>query len=132
MLEHFGRSLSGLPRPALPCLAVLVFAGTVRAQDARTVDLAPGMTIDRSVRVRPGVYFLPAPADAAAAAITIRGDSIVVDMIGAVLLGAAPAAPPDSFAGVAIRVEGGAGVTVRGATARGYKVGLLARGTRGL
>jgi nitrous oxidase accessory protein NosD len=132
LLAHFGRSLSGIPRRALPCLAVLVFAGTVRAQDARTVDLAPGMTIDRSVRVRPGVYSLPAPADTAAAAITIRGDSIVVDMTGAVLLGAAPGAPPDSFAGVAIRVEGGAGVTVRGATARGYKVGLLARGTRGL
>ena len=132
MLEHVGRSLSGIPRLALPCLAVLVLAGTVRAQDARTVELKLGMTIDRTVRVRPGVYSLPAPADTAAAAITIRGDSIVVDLTGAVLRGAAPGTPPDSFAGVAIRVEGGAGVTVRGATARGYKVGLLARGTRGL
>ena len=132
MLEHIGRSISGIPRRALPCLAVLVFAGTAHAQDERTVDLESGMTIERSVRVRPGVYSLPAPADTAAAAITIRGDSIVVDMTGAVLRGSAPGTPPDSFAGVAIRVEGGVGVTVRGATARCYKVGLLARDTRGL
>jgi len=90
------------------------------------------MTIDRSVRVRPGVYRLPAAADSGAAAITIRGDSIVVDMAGVVLRGADEGAPPDAFAGVGIRIEGGTAVTVRGATVRGYKVGVLARGTRAL
>ncbi|HEY7471539.1 MAG TPA: NosD domain-containing protein [Gemmatimonadota bacterium] len=115
----------------LSCFAVLVIAGTAGAQDIELLDLEPGMTIDRSVRARPGVYRLPAPADGGAA-ITIRGDSIVVDFRGAVLIGSAEGTPPDSLAGVGIRIEGGSEVTVRNATARGYKVGLLARGTRGL
>jgi hypothetical protein len=106
--------------------------GSAGAQDVETVDLVGGMTIDRSVRVRPGMYRIPAPADTTSAAITIRGDSIVVDFHGAVLLGADEGTPPDSFGGVAIRIEGGTNVTVRGATARGYKVGLIARDTRGL
>ena len=125
----FGR-VRGL-KLALPFSAILVLTSAAAAQDFEVVVLEPGMTIDRSVRVRPGVYRLAAPADSGAA-ITIRGDSIVVDFRAAVLLGAPDDAPPDSFAGVGIRVEGGAGVTVRGAVARGYKVGLLARGTRGL
>jgi hypothetical protein len=133
MLEPVGRS--GFVIRAhrwFLCLALLALASAARAQDVVIVDLEPGMTIDRSVRVRPGVYRLPAPADTASAAITVRGDSIVVDFQGAVLRGADEAAPPDSFAGIAIRIEGGVGVTVRGVVARGYKVGLLARGTRGL
>lgn len=95
------------------------------------VRLEPGMTIDRSVRVRPGTYRLPAPSEDEAA-ITIRGDSIVVDFRGVVLVGAAEGVPPDSFVGTAIRVDGGSGISVRGAVARGYKVGLLARNARGL
>jgi nitrous oxidase accessory protein NosD len=106
--------------------------GSADAQDVETVDLQSGMTIARSVRVRPGVYRIPAPADTTSAAITIRGDSIVVDFRGAVLLGADRGTPPDSFAGVAIRIEAGSDVTIRGARARGYKVGLIARDTRGL
>ncbi|HET9332252.1 MAG TPA: NosD domain-containing protein [Gemmatimonadota bacterium] len=116
---------------ALPFSAILVLTAAAAAQDLEVVVLEPGMTVDRSVRVRPGVYRLAAPADSGAA-ITIRGDSILVDFSAAVLVGAPDGAPPDSFVGVGIRVEGGSGVTVRGAVARGYKVGLLARSTRGL
>ena len=126
--------------PRLPTLFLLLIAldvlacGTaLRAQEPDTlVPLRSGMTIERSIRVRPGVYSLPAPPDTTGAAIIIRGDSIVVDLTGAVLVGAPAGTAPDSFAGVAIRIEGGSGVTVRGATARGYKVGLLARDTRDL
>lgn len=124
--------------PPIPTLSLLPIAlgflacGTaLHAQEPDTVALRPGMTIDRTVRVRPGIYSLPTPTDGSAA-ITIRGDSIVVDMTGAVLRGALPGTPPDSFTGVAIRIVGGSNVTLRGATARGYKVGLLARDTRGL
>lgn len=120
-------------RAGLLLSLLLALPGAVRGQDPDSlVDLQPGMTIERSVRVRPGLYRLPAPADSASAAITIRGDSIVVDFQGAVLTGAEEGVPPDSFVGVAIRVDGDSGVTVRGAVARGYKIGLLARGTRGL
>ena len=129
MLEAVGRTRClGL---ALTCFVVLMVAGTAGAQDFEFVDLEPGMTIERSVRVRPGVYRLAAPDDTTAV-ITIRGDSLVVDFGGAVLIGSEEGTPPDSFAGTGIRIEGGIGVTVRGATARGYKIGLLARDTRGL
>jgi hypothetical protein len=107
----------------LPCLPLSVFATlacvtALRAQEPDTlVAVRAGMMIDQSVRLRPGVYPLPAPADTADAVITIRGDSIVVDFTGAVLVGTPEGTPPDSFTGVAIRIEGGSGVTVRGATA---------------
>ena len=130
MFEAVGRALSLYL--ASSCFTILLSVATLGAQDLEVADLEPGMTIDRSVRVRPGVYSLPAPADTAYAAITIRGDSIMVDFTGAVLVGAPEETPPDSFAGVAIRIDGGSGITVRGATVRGYKVGLLARDTRGL
>ena len=120
-------------RVRLVSLGILALASAARAQEVDSlVALEPGMTIDRSIRVRPGVYLLPAPVDTGAAAITIRGDSIAVDLSGAILVGSDEVAPPDSYAGVAIRIEGGNAVTVRGAVARGYEVGLLARGTRGL
>ena len=129
------------PLPARPLSLVLPVWVLIRLASAPPLagqeadpmtPLEPGMTIDRSIRVLPGAYALPAPASPDSAAITIRGDSIAVDFTGVVLLGAAPGTAPDSFSGVAIRIEGGSGVTVRGGTARGYKVGLLARGTRGL
>ena len=41
-------------------------------------------------------------------------------------------ADPDLATGVAIRVDGGRNVTIRNARIRGYKVGILARGIRGL
>jgi hypothetical protein len=129
--------LERTPPPRLSVLSVvaptvLFSFGSIVAQDLETVELVSGMVIARSVRVHPGVYRLPAPADTGSAAITVRGDSIVVDFGGAVLLGADRGTPPDSFVGVAIRIAGGADVTVRGVTARGYKVGLIARDTRGL
>jgi parallel beta-helix repeat protein len=90
------------------------------------------MVITRSVRVRPGRYLLPAPAAPDSAAIVIRGDNIVVDFGGATLEGGPADAPPDRAAGVAIRIDGGRGVTVRNARIRGYKIGVLAEGTRDL
>lgn len=128
MLDAVGRARS---LTFAPCLAVLLVTTVACAQDLEVVGLEPGMTIDRSLRVRPGVYRLPAGADSVAA-ITIRGDSIVVDFGDAVLVGSEEGTPPDSFAGVGIRIDGGTAVTIRGARVRGYKVGLLARGTRGL
>lgn len=118
----------------LPLLAA-VPAGA-RAQAAReavpTVALRAGMVITHSVRVRPGTYRLTAPASLDSAAITIRGDGVTVDFRGARVVGLAPAADPDRARGVAIRVEGGSGIRVLHARIRGYRVGILARGTRGL
>jgi len=96
------------------------------------ITLHPGLVITRSVRVTPGTYRLTAPSSLDSAAIVIRGDGITVDFGGATLRGAPVEALPDHGAGVAIRIEGGRNITVRNATIRGYKIGILARDVRGL
>ncbi len=117
----------------VPFLATLIPCA-LQAQVSRlpTVELRSGLVITRSVRVVPKTYRLSAPSSLDSAAIVIRGDGITVDFAGATLLGAAPDGLPDQGAGVAIRIEGGRNITVRNAKIRGYKIGVLAEGTRGL
>jgi nitrous oxidase accessory protein NosD len=91
-----------------------------------------GLVITRSTRMTPGTYRLAAPTSLDSAAITIRGDDITLDLRGVTLNGTAPNADPDEGAGVAIRIEGGRNVRVIGARIRGYKVAIMARGTRQL
>jgi len=130
----------GRDRPLRPLrgLRVTFFAGLlpciVHAQGPRlpTIELRPGLVITRSVRVRPQEYSLPAPASLDSAAIVIRGDGITVDFTGVTLRGAPAGAAPDQGAGVAIRIAGGRNITVRNAKLRGYRIGILAEGTRGL
>lgn len=90
------------------------------------------MVITSSVRIAPGTYRLPASASLDSALITVRGEGITVDMRGVRLMGTAPDALPDEGQGIAVRIDGGRDVTVRGATIRGYRIAVLARGTRGL
>ncbi len=111
-------------------LLVLLSPGLAAAQ--ATVVLRPGLVITHSVRVIPRHYRLPAPASLDSAAVTIRGENIVVDFSGATLDGSAPGASPDLAAGVAIRVEGGHNVRILHARIRGYRFGVLARETHGL
>ena len=99
-------------------------------QATQLVQPAAGMVITKSTRFRPGTYRLTAGVDSAI--IVVRGDSITVDLTGVVLEGSAPTSDPDQGAGVAIRVDGGRNVRIVGARIRGYKVGILARGTRGI
>ncbi len=60
-------------------------------------------------------------------AFIIRGRNITVDLTGVELVGSPEGTDPDRFAGLAILVDGGEGITVKGARVRGYKVGVLAR-----
>ncbi len=96
------------------------------------VDLHAGLVITRSVRVVPRTYRLAAPASLDSAAITIRGDDVTVDFAGARLEGMDPNADPDGATGLAVRIDGGRNVRILNARIRGYKVALMARGTRGL
>src|SRR5262249_4719774 len=98
----------------------------------RVIPPAPGLVISHSVRVRPGVYRLRAPASLDSAVITVRGDNLTVDLRGVELQGQGPTADPDLASGVALRIEGGRNVRVVGGRIRGYKVGVLARHTRRL
>jgi len=97
-----------------------------------TRALTRGMVITTSVRIAPGTYRLPASESLDSALITVRGEGITVDMRGVRLEGTAPDALPDEGQGVAVRIDGGRDVTVRGATIRGYRIAVLARGTRDL
>ena len=90
------------------------------------------MVITRSTRLRPGTYRLPAPGHPDSALIIVRGDSLTLDLTGVILEGMPPMSDPDQASGVAIRVEGGRNVRIVGARIRGYKIGILARGTRGI
>jgi hypothetical protein len=94
--------------------------------------MRPGLVITKSTRFRPGTYRMLAPAHGDSALIVVRGDSLTIDLTGVVLEGMPPGSDPDLAAGVAIRIDGGRNVRIVGARIRGYKIGILARGTRGL
>jgi len=91
-----------------------------------TIELQPGMIITRSVSVVPKTYRL------AGAPIIVRGDNITVDFGGATLEGTDPQADPDQARDTAIVIDGGSNIRIVKATIHGYKVGILARGTREL
>ncbi len=126
-----------LTRLLVAAAAWLTCAGAIGAQGATAgaaTQLTPrsGLVVTTSTRFAPGTYRLTAPASLDSALIVVRGNDITVDMRDVVLEGLAPSADPDQARGVAIRIEGGRNVRVIGATARGYKVALMARHTRGL
>ncbi len=128
--------------PAVLSLSVLALIVStpqaVHAQSANsptklpTIELSEGLVITKSGLVLPRIYRLAAPASLDSAVITIRGDNLTVDFAGATMEGASPDTSPDAASGIAIRVEGGRNVRILNARIRGYKVGIIARGTRGL
>jgi nitrous oxidase accessory protein NosD len=108
---------------ALTCVPGTLLSET--PPTAQEIVLTPGLVITSSVRVTPGTYRLPGRDGAAA--VTIRGSDITVDMTGVSIEGGDPHADPDGYAGVGIEIDGGDRVTLKGATLRGYKVAILAR-----
>ena len=122
-------------RIAFAALLVMPLAGAAQRPAPRvavpTVRLTPGMIITRSVKIAPMTYrFAGRSLDSAI--VTIRGDNITVDFTGVTMQGLEPDADPDGARGVAIRVEGGTRITIRNARIRGYRVAIMARGTRDL
>jgi parallel beta-helix repeat protein len=116
---------------AIAAVGVVAVAEPLAAQ-APAVEMRPGLVITKSIRVVARRYPFRAPTSLDSAVITVRGSNIVVDLAGATLDGAPAGADPDAGRGVAIRVDGGENIEIRNARIRGYKVGILARGTRGL
>ena len=109
-----------------------IAAATHQLPAQQNVRITRGMVITHSVHIAPGTYRIPGPASLDSAVIIIRGDNITVDFKGATLEGSPVSDDPDEAAGVAIRIEGGHNVKVVNARVRGYKVGIMARGTREL
>src|SRR5256884_3170411 len=95
-------------------LVLLVTQGPQGSQGP--IALHSGQVITRSARVLRRTYRI--------SGVVIRGDNITVDFAGATLQG--------TLADTAIRIDGGKNVRIIQARARGYKVGILARGTHHL
>lgn len=111
-------------------VASVLSAPTLRAQ--QPIEPRAGLVITSSVRLAPGTWRLDAPASTDSALIIVRGDNITVDLRGVTLVGSDTGAAPDAARGVAIRIDGGRNVRIRGARIRGYRFAILARGTQRL
>lgn len=96
------------------------------------VPFDPGMRVTESVRIEPGTYDVSGPESLDEALIVVAGDDVTLDLSGVHLRGIPVEADPDLATGVAIRVDGGRNVMLRGGTIRGYRFGILARYTRDL
>src|SRR5437773_881870 len=115
------RFASTAPMPSMP-LIVLALAQVPQG----TIELQPGMIITQSAKVVPKTYRLTG------APIIVRGDNITVDFRGATLEGIDPQTDPDQARDTAIVIDGGSHIRIVKARIHGYKVGILARGTRRL
>ena len=138
--DNLVRGHEAMRAATILCLASVLAAWQVAAPQRPpasrtgppTVELRRGLVITSSVLVARKTYELRADPSVDSAVIVVRGDNITVDFNGAELLGSARDADPDEAAGVAIRVVAGHNVRILNARVRGYRVGLLAVGTRGL
>jgi len=94
--------------------------------------LAPGHVFTQSTVLKRGTYRLVSTdVSGESAALTVRGDDIVLDFRGAVLEGSAQSALPNDRTGTGLLVEGN-NITIKNLVCRGYKVGMVARNSRNL
>ena len=113
-------------------LAVLIVFAVLTGVSVATARLhgqarpASGTVISRTTRIPAGTHLLKS-ADLDHPVYTIRGSNITVDFTGVTLRGAPAGADPDTFTGLAVLVDGGENVTIKGLNAHGYKIGVLAR-----
>ena len=114
-------------------LATVAIGAVPAAQGPNLPEITPtaGIVIDRSVRLKPGAYRLSS-RDLDTPALVVRGSNVTLDLTGVTLEGGDPYDDPDHYTGLGVLVDGGRGVTIRGGTIRGYKVGVLARRANGL
>src|ERR1041385_1229661 len=87
---------------------------------------ADDTTIDHSCRVEipPKMFIRDTNGDGV---IHITADNITVEFAPETTLrGSVPGAAPDTMTGIGIRLDGHKGVTIRGGTISGFKIGLLA------
>jgi Right handed beta helix region/PA14 domain len=116
-----------------PLLALLLFAPILRAQDPlpEVVVDKDDFAVTKSCRLVIAKDVIPdANGDGV---IHVKAPGIVVEMRPEdALWGTRPPAPPDTFAGVGIRIDGQKNVTLRGFRVRGFKVGIHATRADGL
>ncbi len=124
------------PRLLRMVLAAKLLASVPLVAVAQTSQepLTRGMVISHSVRIEPAVYNFTSESDTSgsAAVVIVRGSNITVDFTGVELRGSSLDSSPDAAKGIALLVDGGENVRIRGLRARGYKIAILARGTKNL
>jgi parallel beta-helix repeat protein len=116
-------------RFVIAVLVVCMASGNLMAQAGN--PLMRRLLITKTTRIQPGTYRLKSNTMDTALVI-IRGDNITLNLTGVSMLGAGEEDDPDKAAGLAILVDGGSNITIRGGRIRGYKVAIMARGTRNL
>ena len=102
---------------------IILFVSVLHAQDK---PLVPGMKINKSTRIRKGIYKIDAPKKMDDAVIIIEGNDITVDFNNAELKGSNKTKNPDEFTGVAILIQNSKNITIKNLKAKGYKVALRA------
>jgi parallel beta-helix repeat protein len=112
-------------------LLMLLACGQMLAAQQTAVP-KKGLVVSGSTVFRPATYRMRASPSVDSALIVVRGSDITLDLTGVRLVGSPEDDDPDRAAGVAILVDGGSNVTIKGAHIRGYKIAIVARGTRNL
>ena len=122
-------------RAKLGALVVLVVLAAIAAPAAaQTTAVRPtvGMVVTHTTKIAPGTYRLPAGTAHDAVFIIVRGNGIRLDLTGVTLEGAPVGADPDAAFATAVRVDSGRAVNIVNGTIRGFRYGIVARGTRHL
>jgi parallel beta-helix repeat protein len=107
-------------------LLILLATLFVFSAHAQVKPLVQGMKINKSTKIRAGVYRLDSPAGKGMSVILIEGDNIVVDFANATLKGSNAVKTPDAFFGIGILIVNSKNVTIRNLKIRGYKVAVFA------
>lgn len=119
-------------------LLVLALGGCQAAEAGAEHTQLPELVVDRDdvrierscrVRIPAGMSIEDANEDGV---LHVVADGVTLEFAEDSRLDGAAGRPWDALTGVGIRVEGHAGVTIRGARVSGYKVGILAREAPGL
>ncbi len=106
--------------------ASLLLLGLSCQWTQQPIDLQNGLVITKSVKISPDTFYLNGQDSLDRPVLTIQGNNIVVDFNGSVLVGSSDKETPDEFYGLGIRVENGENITIKNASVRGFKVGLMA------
>ncbi len=113
----------------LACIALCL---TIVQASSADIALHAGMSLNQSGKVHKLIWRLDgSDATPGGAALTISASNAVIDFNGSIIEGTPEDTEPDARKGTGLLITG-SNVTVKNLTVRGYKVGILGRGARGL
>jgi len=97
-----------------------------------TISLRQGTIIKHSVTIKKQIFYFKGADSLSIAPVIIEGNNITVDFNGAVIDGTMDPVNPDKFKGTGIIIKSGRNITLKNVNIRGFKVGVMARGIKGL